>query len=88
MSQEYWNCPFCNEEIAVDAKSCPFCGSDEETGWSEECYMDGVLPAESDYDASVEEEFGKEKAPHESRGAYIIIALVVIAFIVSAIVSL
>ncbi len=33
---EYFNCPNCGEEVPIKAKSCPGCGSDEKTGWSED----------------------------------------------------
>jgi len=29
-------CPNCGEEVRVGAPSCPSCGSDDDTGWSEE----------------------------------------------------
>jgi len=48
-------CPNCGADVPGGAKSCPECGSDENTGWSEDTYLDGVsLPYEDD-DDSVEE---------------------------------
>jgi hypothetical protein len=42
-------CPNCGADVAGGAKSCPECGSDENTGWSEDTYLDGVsLPDEDD----------------------------------------
>ena len=45
------------------AKACPECGSDEQTGWSEEAYAGGLdLPEETfDYDDFVEREFGSKR---------------------------
>jgi hypothetical protein len=45
------------------ALSCPECGSDENTGWSEEAKIDGLgLPDDAfDYDEFVRKEFGSEK---------------------------
>jgi predicted nucleic acid-binding Zn ribbon protein len=53
-------CRFCGEEIPADAAACPVCGSDENTGWSDECYLDGTeLPVDEDeYQEIVEKEFG------------------------------
>lgn len=52
-------CRFCGEEIPADAAACPVCGSDEQTGWSDECYLDGTdLPVDTEYQEAVEREFG------------------------------
>lgn len=54
-------CPFCGEEIDEDAKSCWYCGSDRETGWSNSSYNDSFGPDDGfDYDETLEEEFGME----------------------------
>jgi predicted RNA-binding Zn-ribbon protein involved in translation (DUF1610 family) len=37
-----FDCPNCGAEVPGDAHVCPECGSDEETGWSEETMYDGV----------------------------------------------
>ena len=55
-------CLFCGMEIAEDAKSCRHCGSDENTGWSESQYLDGIdLDDDFDYDDAYNEEFGDGK---------------------------
>lgn len=42
-------CPHCGADLPERAKFCPECGSDENTGWSEDTYLDGVsLPGEVD----------------------------------------
>lgn len=48
-------CPHCGEELPKGSKFCPECGSDENTGWSDDTYLDGVsLPddIEDDEDLS------------------------------------
>jgi hypothetical protein len=56
-------CPNCGESIPADSKACPVCGSDEQTGWSEETYLDGVdLSEDGDYDEMVRREFGGHPA--------------------------
>jgi len=57
-------CPHCGAELTKNAKTCPVCGSDEETGWSEQAQYDRLdLPDEDfDYDDFVNREFGGGKA--------------------------
>ncbi len=54
------DCPVCGEFIPAGRKSCPHCGSDERSGWSEETQNDALdLPDEDfNYREFVEEEFG------------------------------
>lgn len=48
---EEFVCPNCGEPVPAKAKSCPECGSDENTGWNEQTYLDGVsLPYADDED--------------------------------------
>jgi hypothetical protein len=43
---DYFNCPNCGAEVPIKALSCPVCGSDEKTGWSEDTMYDGLdIPA-------------------------------------------
>lgn len=39
----YFTCPHCGAQVPLDALACPECGSDNETGWSEEADYDDVL---------------------------------------------
>ena len=39
---DYFNCPNCEAEVPIKALSCPECGSDEETGWSEDTMYEGL----------------------------------------------
>ncbi len=43
-------CPNCGADVPGGAKSCPECGSDERTGWSEDTYLDGVSLPDEDND--------------------------------------
>lgn len=58
-------CPNCGAEVPPRAKSCPACGSDEQTGWSEKAETEGLdLPdQEFDYNDFVQREFGTNKTP-------------------------
>ena len=43
---DYFICPNCGAKVPVKSLSCPECGSDEKTGWSEDTMYDGLdLPA-------------------------------------------
>jgi len=57
-------CPHCGAEVPRNAQACPECGSDEETGWSEQARYDALdLPGEHfDYDEFTKREFGGEGA--------------------------
>ena len=60
---EYFICPHCGEEVRIGASSCRECGSDAETGWSDEAHL-GVADIPSapddddfDYDEFIAREF-------------------------------
>jgi len=83
----YVLCPFCGAEIKASAKSCPHCGSDETTGWSDGAEFSGdELP---DYDEIVENEFGTDVNGNKTKKAnpFVIVAalIVALAFIASMI---
>jgi hypothetical protein len=40
----YFTCPYCGGDVPIKALACPNCGSDEETGWSEEAKYMHLLP--------------------------------------------
>ena len=53
-------CPNCGESLPRTAKSCPECGSDDKTGWSDKAGADnlGLPDEEFNYDEFVKDEFG------------------------------
>ncbi len=72
-------CPNCGAEVPPDAKACPACGSDENTGWSEDAETSGLnLPGEEfDYGDFVKREFGREgPVPRGIRPVWWVVALV------------
>ena len=42
MSDLFFDCPVCGEDVPRKAKSCPSCGACERSGWSEDHYLDGI----------------------------------------------
>jgi hypothetical protein len=73
-------CPNCGAEVPPDAKACPECGSDEETGWSEEAHTGGLdLPDESfNYETFVKNEFGSGKPTSGISWFWWIVAVIVL----------
>jgi uncharacterized membrane protein YvbJ len=63
-------CPNCGAIVPQRAKSCPECGSDEKTGWSDSAHADhlGIPDENFDYDKFVQAEFGPE--PVKPRGIH------------------
>jgi ribosomal protein L32 len=55
-------CSYCGETISRKAAACPHCGSDEQTGWSDNTYLDGIdLGGDDDYEELRAREFSPEK---------------------------
>ncbi len=53
------SCPACGAEVPPGAHACPHCGSDENTGWSENAYLANLgIYTEDDYQETIEREFG------------------------------
>lgn len=77
-------CPHCGAEISRNAKSCPECGSDEKTGWSDQTYMDEIDIGmdESEYEDLKSKEFGGERSTKKISWQMIVAGIVLIAFIV------
>lgn len=48
-------CPICGTEVNLDAVVCPECGSDDETGWSEDTAYDGLYLYDDDGDFAPKE---------------------------------
>ncbi len=78
-------CPNCGAEVPSDAKACPACGSDEQTGWSDDARTSGLdLPdPEFNYDDFLKREFGpRNPVPRGIRWWWWLVAIaLLIAFV-------
>ncbi|MFZ0828943.1 MAG: zinc ribbon domain-containing protein [Verrucomicrobiia bacterium] len=75
-------CPNCGAAVPPEAKACPECGSDEETGWAATAYASHLgLPDERfDHDEFIKQEFGPEPAkPPGIAWFWWVVALLVVA---------
>lgn len=65
-------CPNCGAEVPPQARACPECGADEQTGWSDAAHAERLgLPDEQfDYHDFVRREFSKPKPPPIPRGIH------------------
>jgi len=51
MSKDFFICPNCGEEVSEGKLACPYCGSDADTGWSDDTIYDSIgLPEEDIYE--------------------------------------
>ncbi|MEM1107795.1 MAG: zinc-ribbon domain-containing protein [Planctomycetota bacterium] len=71
----FFDCPNCGAEVPDGALACPECGSDGETGWSEDTAYDGLdLP-------DLEDANPEPKTPSSKQAVFTIAAvLLLIAF--------
>ena len=80
MTPDY--CPNCGTAVPERARSCPECGADESTGWSDDAHADRLgIPAEGfDHDAFVEEEFGEpSRRTRPNRWLWFVTAVLLLA---------
>ncbi len=76
MDNDTFPCPNCGFEVPDGALSCPECGSDEETGWSETAYVGGLDLPENDWP---EDEWPDDPAADRESGG-ILPRVVVVVF--------
>ncbi|HEY5232604.1 MAG TPA: zinc ribbon domain-containing protein [Verrucomicrobiae bacterium] len=78
-------CPNCGTEVPRNAKACPECGADENTGWSETAYASnlGLSDKEFNYDDFVKEGFGSGSAkPRGIRWLWWVVAILLIGLFI------
>lgn len=70
-------CPHCAAPIKETAISCPMCGSDEQTGWSDSASADWLLP---DYEEIIANEFGCPPKKKSLKAIGVLVVLFLLAF--------
>ncbi len=81
---EYFICPVCGTEVESRAPACPECGSDKDTGWSDDTIYDGLdLPGYGDNEDEEMEKRGRSQDTFfGSRMLFLIITLLcILAFV-------
>jgi len=76
-------CPNCGFDVPQKAKACPHCGSDENTGWSDQTYLDNLgIYTEEDYQHTLIKE-GLVPKPKSKKGKLftILVIIMLILFI-------
>ena len=78
-------CLPCGGEMKRTAKACPHCGSDEQTGWSQDTYLDDIgLPDDDDaYEEIREREFGGPSPKRPGRRLWIYVTAIVLLLLVA-----
>ena len=74
-------CPNCGAEVPEQARACPECGSDAQTGWSEDAHYGNLgieYEDEFDYEKFVEREFHKKKSSTGIKWIWVVTALIII----------
>ena len=87
--RQSFTCPNCGGTVPAKAAACPHCGSDEQTGWSDGTYLDGIdLGDDFDYEETLGEEFNARRTSKLSSGRIVIVGLLLLLFLVAVIRSL
>lgn len=63
-------CPNCGALVPRNARACPECGSDDETGWNDDAVPQRLgIPDDSfDYEEFTRQEFGDQRSRVRPRG--------------------
>lgn len=76
---DYFICPHCGTKVDINASVCPECGSDDETGWSEDTAYDGLYLYDEQDDKYARSE---KRSPRWVKYAVIVaLALTLLAFV-------
>ncbi len=83
MPDEDFICPVCGAEVPAQAQACPECGSDENTGWSDNTIYDGTgieAPEEFDYEEWKRREMAGKRSGRQWV-LWVVAALVVVVLV-------
>jgi transcription elongation factor Elf1 len=88
---QFFNCPHCGAQVRVGAAACRACGSDADTGWSDEAetYAAGFDAGyggedDFDYDEYIREEFPDQAAEPPATNWKRWVAVVIILLVCAA----
>ena len=92
--EDFFVCPHCGADVPMSAAACRECGSDNETGWSEDAQVwEAGIPAgyggddDFDYDEFIERDLPRSRGTvqHERQltkwGLRVVIAMVCLALL-------
>lgn len=80
--EDYFICPVCGAEVPIHAPACPECGSDDETGWSENTLYDGLdLPDDDGFEEEGSPFSSSASGPTLFRSRLLFLAVALIAAI-------
>jgi len=73
-------CPICGNPVPANARACPECGADEQTGWSETAYepQPDLPDEEFDYNQFIESEFGGGTHPRRRLSTFWLLAVLAV----------
>ncbi|MBN2105655.1 zinc-ribbon domain-containing protein [bacterium] len=75
-------CPFCGEMISDKAKACPYCGSDELTGWQQTFESDDGFDFEpEDHEKQSDAWLNFKKHPAASVFFFLLVLIVIALFL-------
>jgi len=78
-------CPVCGEDVPRDARACPECGADHNSGWKEDANIGGGidLPEQDfNYDDFVKQEFEFQAKPAGLKTIWWIVGIgLIVAFV-------
>ncbi|MEZ6129975.1 MAG: hypothetical protein R3C59_14930 [Planctomycetaceae bacterium] len=80
-------CPFCGEDVMAGAKVCRACGASDDCGWQESDEFDTATD-DFDYEEFVSREFPDSDGEHRAASPPTWVRLVILAIIVSFLLSL
>jgi hypothetical protein len=93
--RKFFDCPHCGASVPVGAKACRECGSDAETGWSDEAgsmdsgIAEGYDPDDDfDYDEYVASEFPEHaNTPPQAAMMKVVLAIVVVLVVAGLVIA-
>jgi zinc-ribbon domain len=78
-----FDCPNCGAAVRQGARSCPECGADDETGWSEDTMYDGLDLPDPGYGPETDGATGPARGGRISRVVALVLLIAIAAFVIA-----